>query len=122
MTPAEELEHAANRVPDFERRARLHNKAAVAKARKQAGPLFADFAEAEIRPLTVADEYWRWRQDAAKWAGWMGPTCKIGEALGWIRLAAIEAHGRRLIGDDAVFARIKDNIRRTLPMPEYGPE
>jgi hypothetical protein len=121
MTPQEELERARNRVPDFERDATRLNKKAVAKARKQAGPLFADHAEADTQQMDARAAYWRWRFGIAAAAGHMLPYQPIGKALQWIRLAAIEAHARALMGDDETWAFLRDHVRRVYPMPEYGP-
>lgn len=121
MTAKEELERAANRIPDFTKRMVRRNKYMVSKARESAGPLFADHAEAEVQLTNATSEYWRWRHGLASGAGWMGPTCPIGKALQWIRLAAIEHHSRQLIRDDSVWGLVKTKIRQTYPMPSYGP-
>lgn len=119
-TPQEELEHAENRIPDFARRAELHNRRVVGKARKSAGPLFADLAEAETRTQSATDKYWEWRIGAAKNGGWMNPHIGIGKALEWVRLAAIEHHASTLM-DAETFALVRAFVRRVYPMPDYGP-
>lgn len=123
MTPQEELARRANRVPDFAREAERLNKKAVARAVKSAGPLFAEHAAAETPRLTPTDAYWRWRRQLAQWgADPCACFSPMGKALGWLRLAAIEAHVRGLVRDDALFDRLRANVRTTYPMPEYGPD
>lgn len=99
-------------------RAKAQRKAEAinAKARAEYGPLFADLAEKELKPVTAADVLDARRRAAAFSAEEGGLIVTLGNnGLAWIEVRAIERHAATLIGVETA-RKIAAKLEETYPL------